>query len=103
MLLFLLAEESVTQPVTVEITDCTNPNHFLKYRISLRSGTRFIVELDNTMPDCYLSTHIKPVFLTCVKPENNAYKFYKLEQLGQQVRDYLWKDGCSKRRVIWGT
>ena len=63
----LLAEESVTQPVTVEITDCTNPNHFLKYRISLRSGTRFIVELDNTMPDCYLSTHIKPVFLTCVK------------------------------------
>ncbi|MFR5032015.1 MAG: hypothetical protein ACLUCI_11925 [Blautia hansenii] len=96
----LLAEESVTQPVTVEITDCTNPNQFLKYRISLRSGTRFIVELDNTMPDCYLPTHIKPVFLTCVKPENNAYKFYKLEQLGHQVRATYGRMGVRKGELF---
>ena len=95
----LLAAEPVSKPVTIEIMDCENTDHFLKYRISLRSGTRFIVELDNTMPDYYLPTHIESVFLTCVNPERNAYKFYKLEQFGNQVCATYGRMGVQKGKL----
>ena len=91
----LLAKEPISSPKEIEIVDSMNIDNYLKYRISLRSGTRFIVELDNTMPDEYLPKHIEPVVLTCVNPESNAYKSYKLEQIGNQVRATYGRMGTA--------
>lgn len=54
------------------------------YRIAVRSGTRFITEIDNSLPECF-ADEAKPKFLTCVDPAKNAYKFYKLEPKGNEV------------------
>lgn len=96
----LLAAEPVNQPVTVQIINILNQNELLRYRISLRSGTRFIVELDNTMPDRYLPGHVDSVFLTCVNPDTNAYKFYKLEQCGSCVRATYGRMGVQKGQLF---
>lgn len=96
----LLANEPVSAPKEIEIVDSINASNYLKYRISLRSGTRFIVELDNTMPDFYLPKHVEPVFLTCVNPETNAYKFYKLEQIGNLVRATYGRMGVRKGELF---
>lgn len=50
----------------------------VNYRLSMRSGTLMITELYNDLPDKLMQNSIKPCFLTCVKPEKNAYKYYKL-------------------------
>ena len=96
----LLAAEPIVHPTEVRVTNCLNSDELLKYRISARSGTRFIVELDNTMPDCYLPDHVEPVFLTCVDPDKNAYKFYKLEQVGSCVRASYGRMGVQKGKLF---
>lgn len=96
----LLAAESIDHPTEVKVTNCLNPDELLKYRISARSGTRFIVELDNTMPDRYLPDHVEPVFLTCVDPDKNAYKFYKLEKIGSCVRASYGRMGVQKGKLF---
>lgn len=96
----LLAAEPIDHPTEVKVTNCLNPDELLKYRISARSGTRFIVELNNTMPDCYLPDHVEPVFLTCVNPDKNAYKFYKLEKVGSCVRASYGRMGVQKGKLF---
>lgn len=96
----LLAAEPIEHPVEIEIKNCLNQDEFLKYRISVRSGTRFIVELANTMPDCYLPAQVKPVFLTCVDPYKNAYKFYKLQQVNNCVRASYGRMGVQKGNLF---
>lgn len=93
---FLLAAEPILHPIEIKITNCLNPDEILEYRISTRSGTRFIVELNNTMPDYYLPEQIESVFLTCVDPATNAYKFYKLEQLGDCIQASYGRMGVKK-------
>ncbi len=96
----LLAAEPIDHPTEVKVTNCLNPDELLKYRISARSGTRFIVELNNTMPDCYLPDRVEPVFLTCVDPDKNAYKFYKLEKVGSCVRASYGRMGVQKENFL---
>ena len=96
----LLAAESIDHPTEVKVTNCLNPDELLKYRISARFlGTRFIVELDNTMPDRYLPDHEEPVS-TCVDPNKNAYKFYKLEKIGSCVRASYGRMGVQKGKLF---
>ena len=45
------------------------------YRVGVRSGTQTIFEMDNTMPDEYL-TDLKPAYLTCVEPQVMEYLHY---------------------------
>ncbi len=97
---FLLAAEPILHPIEIKITNCLNPDEILEYRISTRSGTRFIVELNNTMPDYYLPEQIESVFLTCVDPATNAYKFYKLEQLGDCIQASYGRMGVKKRGAV---
>lgn len=91
-----LAKEDCTEPINVSVLDEECETHEIMYRISLRSDTRFIVELSNTMPDAFLPTNISPVFLTCVNPATNAYKFYKLEKVGEKVRATYGRMGTKK-------
>lgn len=75
-----VAEELAKEDVTTgprEITVSTEEGKSV-YKLSLRSGTLMIAELENTFPDSMLEETLKPCFLTCVIPEKNAYKFYKI-------------------------
>lgn len=96
----LLAEEEVEDPVTVKVQERDHPENQIQYRISLRSGTKFITELTNTMPEEYLKDSIKPVFLTCVIPEKNAYKFYRLDPITNGVRATYGRMGTQKNQLF---
>lgn len=96
----LLAEEPIGSPLTVKVNEKDHPENRLAYKISQRSGTRFIVELENSMPDSALPEHINPVFLTCVKPESNAYKFYRLDPCGSQVKATYGRMGVAKGQLF---
>lgn len=96
----LLAEEDCSRPIEVSVADAECLSHKIVYRISLRSGTRFIAELQNSMPDTFLPTSISPVFLTCVNPATNAYKFYKLERINSKVRATYGRMGVKKGELF---
>lgn len=81
--------------VTVKYEDC-----IVVYAIRERSGTLFITELENNLPDELLPQDIKPVFLTCVNPEKNSYKFYKLEKFGTKVRASYGRMGVQKGELF---
>ena len=66
----MMAHESVKSPKMIYVS--VPGEGEVVYKISLRSDTIFIVEVSNSMPDFYAQQTIKPVFLTCVKPEKNA-------------------------------
>ena len=69
--------------------------------VSQRSGTMFITETGNNMPDKFLDKEIKPRFLTCVNPETNAYKFYKLDVLDDKtVRASYGRMGVKKGELF---
>lgn len=95
-----LAAEPIGAPLTVMVCEKDHPENRLTYKISQRSGTRFIVELENTMPDHARPKQISPVFLTCVKPESNAYKFYRLEPCGNQVKATYGRMGVAKGQLF---
>lgn len=89
-----LAEEDLSYcPQTVKVT--VPGLGAVIYQISLRSGTRFITELDNSLPSS-LETDIHPCFLTCVDPKKNAYKFYKLQPQGDNVIAEYGRMGTQK-------
>lgn len=48
---------------------------YVTYRVGVRSGTQTIFEIENTMPDTYLSD-LKPAYLTCVEPQVMEYLHY---------------------------
>ena len=50
-----------------------------EYQLRMRSGTLFITELSNTLPPEALIRPDKARFLTCVNPEKNSYKFYRMD------------------------
>ena len=96
----LLASEPLGSPLTVTVKEKEHPENRLAYKVSQRSGTRFIIELENSMPDGALSEDINPVFLTCVKPESNAYKFYRLDPCGNQVKATYGRMGVAKGQLF---
>ena len=70
------------------------------YKISMRSGTPFITEVFNNLPDNLLPDHYSACFLTCINPDKNAYKFYKLEQIGSVVRASYGRMGVQKGELF---
>lgn len=70
------------------------------YKISLRSGTPFIVQVYNDLPDSLLLFDAKPVYLTCVIPEKNSYKFYKLTPNGNDVLAEYGRMGARKGELF---
>ena len=94
----LLAKEDLAdcpKEVTVRVPD----EGEVVYRIAVRSGTRFITEIDNSLPD-ELADMAKARFLTCVDPEKNAYKFYKLEPKGEEVIAEYGRMGTRKGELF---
>jgi len=94
----LLAKEDLAdcpKEVTVRVPD----EGEVVYRIAVRSGTRFITEIDNSLPD-ELADMAKARFLTCVDPEKNAYKFYKLEPKGEEVIAEYGRIGTRKGELF---
>ena len=69
------------------------------YKLTLRSGTIFITELSNSLPDSLIHS-FQPKFLTCINPETNAYKFYKLEQCGNHVKASYGRMGTKKGELF---
>lgn len=55
-----------------------SPKGEVLYKVVLRSGTHFITQLDNNLPKITSSEDSKVRYLTCVIPQKNAYKFYKI-------------------------
>lgn len=96
----MLAKEPIGSPIEITVKEMEHPENMVLYKISQRSGTRFIVELDNTMPKNAVRDNVKPVFLTCVKPENNAYKFYRLDRCGDQVKATYGRMGVAKGQLF---
>lgn len=95
----MMSREVVCKPKTIYVS--LPGEGEVVYKISLRSGTLFIVEVSNTMPDSFAQQTIKPVFLTCVKPEKNAYKFYKLQPYNSQtVRASYGRMGVKKGELF---
>ena len=83
--------------VTVEVDDKSR----VVYHVTQRSGTLFVTELENTLPDEMCPKKIAPVFLTCVIPEKNSYKFYKLEQVSPNtVRASYGRMGVQKGQLF---
>lgn len=94
----LLAEEDLAdcpKEVTVRVPE----EGEVVYRIAVRSGTRFITEIDNSLPD-ELADMAKARFLTCVDPAKNAYKFYKLEPKGEEVIAEYGRMGTQKGELF---
>lgn len=87
--------KSGSKIIKVTMPDMTG----VTYKLSLRSDTMFICELSNTISDTYLDA-VKPVFLTCVDPQKNAYKFYKLELLGGEVKASYGRMGVQKGELF---
>lgn len=72
----------------------------VRYLITRRSGTRFIREVDNTLPASLHDSEVKEVFLTCVDPVVNAYKFYRLTPLGSDVIASYGRMGTRKGELF---
>ncbi len=64
-------------PVDVRIENIDDESQFVEYNIKDRSGTQFIREIDNTMPDD-LTNEISNRYLTCIDESKNSYKKYVL-------------------------
>lgn len=90
-------KEEKDLPVDVLITTYDGS---VEYSIRKRSGSQFIVELSNTLPDSYLDRNISDKFLTCINPEKNAYKFYKLSVVGNDVKASYGRMGVSKGELF---
>ena len=88
-----VAKKIATLPVPNAVTvACSLGN--VSYQLTKRSGTMFIREeknsisfADGTYPSCYL---------VCVNPEHNNYKFYKLEQNGNDIVASYGRIGAKK-------
>lgn len=75
----------------------------VKYKLTLRSGTQFITELANSLPDSFLDHSVKDRFLTCVNPTKNSYKFYKLSVLpgsANEVKAFWGRMGTNKGELF---
>lgn len=95
---YLLSKEDISQG-SKNVTFTLEDGSFVEYNIILRSGTKFIKEEENTIKlkdDAIL----KERFLTCVDPSKNAYKFYKLEPLGDSVKASYGRMGVKKGELF---
>ena len=77
-----LIKESVSNGTRVKVNVDVPDEGDASYMVSQRSGTMFITETGNNMPDKFLDKEIKPRFLTCVNPETNI----------RDSRSATWKD-----------
>lgn len=94
----LLTKEDISDgPKEIDVK--TEFGHVL-YKLSLRSGTLMIAELENTLPDELLEDSLKPCFLTCVIPEKNSYKFYKLTPDSTGVMAEYGRMGVEKGKLF---
>ena len=89
-----LINEKCTNNVT-RIKIITNDGE-VSYAIRQRSGTQFICEEYNNLPDDYIDHNTSDKFLTCINPEKNAYKFYKLVVVGNEVKASYGRMGVKK-------
>lgn len=93
-----MAEEELSdEPVDIVVK---TPDGTVEYKITRRSGTQFICEVNNELPDSYNDTDVADKFLTCVDPEKNAYKFYKLSVIGNSVKASYGRMGVSKGELF---
>ena len=91
----LMKEECQKQVVEVEVEGIGK----VEYKLSLRSETIFITELYNDLPQNFIKP-FGPKFLTCIDPEKNAYKYYKLEKVGDKVRASYGRMGTKKGELF---
>lgn len=72
----------------------------VKYALRRRSGTLFITEEVNTLPDSIVENNCPSRYLTCVDEGKNAYKFYKLEVSGNEVKASYGRMGVRKGELF---
>lgn len=71
----------------------------VRYMLRRRSGTMFITEEMNTLPDSLIGA-VPSRYLTCVDEGKNAYKFYKLEPCGNEVKASYGRMGVQKGQLF---
>lgn len=95
----LLVKEDVSAGPKQISVSVPNIGH-VSYRVSLRSGTRMIAELCNDLSNILLQDSLTPCFLTSVKPEKNAYKYYKLTPEKDTVLAEYGRMGTNKGELF---
>ena len=90
-----LVKEVCDTPVEVEITRSEDASQCVKYLVKKRSGTVVILEQENTLTNVP-EGELKDTYLTCVDPEKNAYKFYRLTPMGDTVKASYGRMGTEK-------
>lgn len=88
------------EPANVGMVEITCDGHKVQYMVQPRSGTMFITEVFNDLPDSFLDMAVKPRYLTCVDASKNAYKFYKLEKSGADVKASYGRMGVEKGKLF---
>lgn len=76
-------------PDPAKTVRCTVGRESVSYKLCKRSGTIFIVEISNTLPDSLIDFNVESKYLTCINPAKNSYKFYRLIPCGSEVK-VLW-------------
>ena len=89
-----------TEPADSGIIMVECPLGRVEYQIRPRSGTIFITEVHNDLPVSLLKKDFSTKFLTCVDPEKNAYKFYKLEPESECVKASYGRMGTQKGELF---
>lgn len=90
----MLVKEKCDIPVTVVVRDAVEETEMAQYVVKKRSGTVCVIEERNTFPE--KKEKLQEVYLTCVDPEKNAYKFYRLTPLGDEVKASYGRMGTEK-------
>ena len=90
----MLVKEKCDSPVTVIVRDANEETEMAQYTVKKRSGTVCVIEERNTFPAT--NETLKEVYLTCVDPEKNAYKFYRLTPIGEEIKASYGRMGTEK-------
>lgn len=72
----------------------------VQYMLRRRSGTMFIVEESNTLPPAMAGASCPKRYLTCVNADKNAYKFYKMEPSGNELKVSYGRMGVEKGQLF---
>lgn len=90
----MLVQEKCEVPVTVIVRDAIEETEMAQYVVKKRRGKVCVVEERNTFPN--KTENLEEVYLTYVDPETNAYRFYRLTPLGDEVKASWGRMGTEK-------
>lgn len=84
----------------IGLVTVTCKDGMVRYLLRKRSDTMFIVEESNTLPQAMAGASCPKRYLTCVNADKNAYKFYKMEPCGDELKVSYGRMGVEKGQLF---